>query len=630
MARCRLDGTARGSGSGDDGAIVGGDGDGSSSGRDDTLIPGLSQFVRSMSKQASGASKLFSGQELANTLWGLAKVNQAIGMGDDSAPFQSQTPVRPTPTAPPIVPLARGKDEEGAGGDREQSRRHGDAAGSLPSSASSPPSSRSLRQDSLLLPLVDAARGRAGSMAPSSLAQIAWAGSRMEGAQSSGSGSLLASAVVSAALPRMHEFGAQELTTLVHSLARQKDEVGWALFRAAGDAAVPLLRSGDFTPAGMANLVWAFGRKGQMHDEMAEAVSSAALPRLHQFPPQELANLMWGLVQLGRRDRALLDRAALLLVSGRATWSQLTPPNPAASASAAGAPISPAGPVGGQGRAVGTASAVIAWCFARCGYYSPGLYDSLAEAAAAHIDAIAPYNLAQLLWAMSAHDHRHARLLVAAGDAVALRLTINPRPWSGPTPADAATKRRRRGGRGGGHVVPSDGEPIDGASGSGRNQAEMEPMHPTDVSVVAWVYAKLGCHHAPLFDAILRSAMLHPQLYDLRGWSRLAWSFSTLCLPQEAFFVGRLQLQSPLQRRKPSPVVVLGSEEASLVSGGADEGSGEGAAGWERRRSSDSALEEPPWTRRPAGGGGSSEWGQVARWRGRADVVNQQQHCSWG
>ena len=55
------------------------------------------------------------------------------------------------------------------------------------------------------------------------------------------------------------------------------------------------------------------------------------------------------------------------------------------------------------------AAAVTTWCFARCGYYSPGLYDRLAEAALPHLACIPPYNLAQLLWAFSAQGHRNIK-----------------------------------------------------------------------------------------------------------------------------------------------------------------------------------------------------------------------------
>ena len=585
MARCRLDAsTARRSSSSDNTVSningqdrKGGVGSSSGAGWEEALTPGLLQFVRSMSKQASGASKLFSGQELANTLWGLTKVNQAISNQRDSVPGPSLD-----------SPSTSASGQVGEEGQTNASPRPSFAV----SSPGSTLPSRGQRQDSLLLPLVDAARGRAGSMAPSSLAQIAWAGSHLEGGfQSSGSGSLLASAVASAALPRMHEFGAQELTTLVHSLAQRQEEVDWALFRAAGDAAVPLLRDGAFTPAGMANIVWAFGRKGQVHHEMAEAVSLAALPRLQHFSPQELANLLWGLYQLGRRDRALLDRAALHV--GSRAWQSVS-----------AHPQLTTGSAGSQGRSVGRAAAVVTWCFARCGYYSPRLYDSLAEAVIPHIDTIAPYNLGQLLWAMSAHEHRHERLLLAAGDTVARRLTLNPRPWSSPTGDSAIMKRQGR--RGAAGCVPPDDEGADNNNGdSGGHRAEVEAMHPTDVSVVAWVYAKLGYHHAPLFEAILYSAMLHPELYDLRGWSRLAWSFSTLSLPQEALFMGRLESQSLRRQRRE---VALEDSSENLPSDSVDEV--DEGTGWERRRSADSASGESwaSWVIRGQGTASGGKW----------------------
>ena len=76
----------------------------------------------------------------------------------------------------------------------------------------------------------------------------------------------------------------------------------------------------------------------------------------------------------------------------------------------------------------------------------------------------------------------------------------------------------------------------------------MEAMHPTDITVAAWVFAKLRHPNAALFDAVLEHAMLHPEAYDPRGWSRLAWAFSTLELPGEDLFMGRLQQRAARQR----------------------------------------------------------------------------------
>ena len=259
--------------------------------------------------------------------------------------------------------------------------------------------------------LVDAAAGQLGSMGPISIAQMAWAGSQLDPQRPPGAESL-ATAASSAALTQLHLFGAQELATLVHSLARRggedlsrgrqgEDSGGaggamfsdWMLFQAAGDAALPLLKRGAFTPSGLANLAWAFARHGQPHPELALAVSTAAIPRISEFGPQELANLLWGLYQLGRRDKALLDRVAAHVGSGVLVLR----------------PSSETNQRSVHCRTTGMAAAVITWCFARCGYYSPGLYDKLADAALPHLPCIPPYNLAQLLWAFSAHGHRNQR-----------------------------------------------------------------------------------------------------------------------------------------------------------------------------------------------------------------------------
>ena len=501
LARCRLDGSG-GSSSGTNTGSMG----------PDSTLSGLLRFTRSMSAAASGALSLFSGQELANTLWGLVNVNQAIRTTSEAQSKAQQ---------PQSQPQSSGSNNSSRGTD----------AASEPEASSSGAGpvyryryGQQMRQEGLLLPLVDAATWRAGSMGPSSLAQVAWAGSQMKSAP--GSSDSLADAVSTAALPQLHLFGAQELTTLVHCLAHRQERVDWALFKAAGDAAVPLLRDGAFSPSGMANIVWAFARSKLVHPELAAAVAAAALPRMHLFGPQELANLLWGLFQLGLRDKGLLDRAAVHI--GSHAW--LRQP---------GDSLGNDSPDLGPSRAVGMATAVVTWCFARCGYYTPRLYDSLAEAALPHLPCIPPYNLAQLLWAFSAHDHCNVRFLEAAAEAVSRRLSMHAsarQPLGITAPASRLPPSRGSTG-----LLPE-------APGFTRHDSSLgentEPMHPSDVAVVAWVYAKLGYPHARLFDSILEAAMMQPEAYDIPSWMRLASSFSALGLPSEELFMGRLQQRS--------------------------------------------------------------------------------------
>mmetsp|Transcript_3508 Transcript_3508/g.9412 ORF Transcript_3508/g.9412 Transcript_3508/m.9412 type:complete len:265 (+) Transcript_3508:604-1398(+) len=102
--------------------------------------------------------------------------------------------------------------------------------------------------------------------------------------------------------------------------------------------------------------------------------------------------------------------------------------------------------------------------------------------------------LVQLLWAYAVHDHHCETLLQAAAPLLAARVAVGG-------------------------------------------------MTPPQVACIAWAYARLQ-HHAPiLFRAILKHALAEADRFDLRCWSRLAWAFSTLCLPGNALFPRLQQLQ---------------------------------------------------------------------------------------
>lgn len=290
----------------------------------------LLRFTHAMAAAAARSTPRFNAQEISNALWGLLKLQESLGYGAasdaehelllsaqllgaevaelhslDSAPDAALEGVQQAAR----VAAAGFASHEGSSQQQQQQQQQGrrpreQRQGSRWESAPAHPTGGqpgAVLQANLVR-LANAARWRAGSMEPAALAQLSWACWRLAGPDADH----LVLAVSGAALPRLAQFKAQELTTLVHSLARQKQVyLDARLMRAAGDAAVALLqaRGGGgggggaraFTPAGLANLVWAFAVRGQRHDALARAIATAARQRIRHFGHQELANLLWGL-----------------------------------------------------------------------------------------------------------------------------------------------------------------------------------------------------------------------------------------------------------------------------------------------------------------------------------------------
>ena len=93
---------------------------------------------------------------------------------------------------------------------------------------------------------------------------------------------------------------------------------------------------GEFTPQGIANLLWALAKlveREVLTPEQASEAVTALLPQVqnHQveFNPQEIANLLWALVKLVENGRLQLDQGGLVSQAVTALLSQVvTPPEP--------------------------------------------------------------------------------------------------------------------------------------------------------------------------------------------------------------------------------------------------------------------------------------------------------------
>ncbi|GAX83161.1 hypothetical protein CEUSTIGMA_g10587.t1 [Chlamydomonas eustigma] len=523
---------------------------------------GIFRFLGSMTSAAASKTS-FSGQQISNTLWGLVQILQSCWV-PSSRTISSDAPVA----------LIHSQDKQ----DDTSSGSRGASSSSSSSSDSARSVQRQLREG--LKPLERAASLQVGAMAPIALAQVAWAGSVLHQSrqqdrgyrnqqqlqqqhwQHASSSQQLAEAVSSEALSRIDQFGAQELCTLVHSLAQAGWPADWALFQAVADAAVPLLRNGEFTPAGMANLVWAYGMQEHRHETLAQAVTQAALPVLRDFGLVELANLLWGLYRLyGLQDPALLKQAASVLNHGmylregtltcykkedalQVQQQQSWEGNMVMESSTQygsipdmrGVSLSKGNPTIRPSRNIGMSLSVIAWCFARSRYCDSQLYNTLALRVIPHLHCIPPYNLTQLLWAMCAQGVRNAPLLDAAAEILIERV------------ASSQFLKARKG-----YVLQElddtqgyrqphwDSFNMSTSSDASLNQ---ESLHPGDTSVVMWVYAKLRYVKPRLFTAILNQALSPDRSVtqlNASGWRRLAWACSTLGLPEEDAVVERLQ-----------------------------------------------------------------------------------------
>ncbi len=208
----------------------------------------------------------FSGQEISNMLWGLMQVlqtNEAV-----AATVGAGRWARTMVDGGARLHQRQRQQQLSEGGEQGEGQS---PAGAIAADDEGEEEERRRYRDGLM-PLVEAARRRAPGMDPPALAQVAWVGSQLGGSTprsasslvprsfssssssaadpSSSAGGLLAHAVCSAALPRLSEFNAQDLATMVHSLAAGGGSADWALFFAAGDAAVPLLRRGEFSASG--------------------------------------------------------------------------------------------------------------------------------------------------------------------------------------------------------------------------------------------------------------------------------------------------------------------------------------------------------------------------------------------
>eukprot|EP00933_Yihiella_yeosuensis_P046599 TRINITY_DN4217_c0_g1_i3.p1 TRINITY_DN4217_c0_g1~~TRINITY_DN4217_c0_g1_i3.p1 ORF type:complete len:438 (+),score=71.24 TRINITY_DN4217_c0_g1_i3:973-2286(+) len=68
----------------------------------------------------------------------------------------------------------------------------------------------------------------------------------------------------------------------------------------------------EFRPQALANTVWSFATLQYLNDQLMEAISRNAAPKLEQFTPQELANTGWAFAFLAYHDKDLLEAIAMV------------------------------------------------------------------------------------------------------------------------------------------------------------------------------------------------------------------------------------------------------------------------------------------------------------------------------
>lgn len=107
-------------------------------------------------------------------------------------------------------------------------------------------------------------------------------------------------------------------------------------------------------------------------------------------------------------------------------------------------------------------------------------------------------------------------------------------------------------------------------------EINMEAMHPADLCLIAWAFAKLRFPHPALFSALLRAALRDAPRYNLKGWSQLVWAYSTLGLPEEELLMSRLQQLQLQQERQQSEAQASGQQHQHQQRRGFQQGQGSG------------------------------------------------------
>ena len=346
---------------------------------------------------------------------------------------------------------------------------------------------------------------------PQGLSLTAWAFAKASAGQAPPQALLDAIAV--AAIPRLHEFKAQELANLAWAYGKS-EHAAPALLDAIAAAASP--RLDDFKSQELANLAWAYGKSEHAAPALLDKIAAAATPRLGEFQPQGLANTAWAFAKAGHPAPSLFEAITLAAVTRLGSFKPQELAN-------------------------------TAWACATAQYEAPPFYEQLAYACRVRISDFNAQELANTAWAFAKLGHPAPRLLSAVAVAATRRAgELKPQElastaWSFAVVATPAACRHAG-------APPHSPSPSSQAANHSAPllfdaiaQAavlRVDQFGPRSIALTAWAFSRASHASPALFDALAARATPLLDEFDAQGLANLAWSFAAAGRPATALFDG--------------------------------------------------------------------------------------------
>eukprot|EP00798_Chlamydomonas_sp_ICE-L_P020367 gene20367-27137_t len=392
---------------------------------------------------------------------------------------------------------------------------------------------------------------------------------------------------------------------------------GVSFVKVVGGRRQAALLPSDGPGLGWATLARAFGDSKYHQTQLYDCIAVGVIPYLPVLDNYTLSRLLWSFASHRHRHAGLLDAVAVVMAD-RLDHCYCVP-------TAAGASELPEretegeslAPVGGWDAFLSTATA---------GGSVDGSWDRALEGEP-HAAGGEAYDLLQTAHRDAADEDASGLLPTAQAKASA--------PSSHDEPVAQGRDAYQGGAAGYGRKSYQGGKAGQGResyqaglSGPGSSSYQSLPSRqgrksygllPTGVTLVAAAYAKLQHESNDLFDAIFAWAMIHQSSFNLKTWSRLTWSYSTLCHPAEGALFERLgQLHREGRHREEGLHSSWPRTRGEEADGGRIEGTGnpEGVHSvWPRRRGEGADAGRVEGTR-------DREGKHTSRGYGRGEVVD--------